>query len=311
MKSNSIVGKDNRDQAAGLRRRVAAGEPAGWDVAGTGRVIMPNPDAIVRVMAVSSGKGGVGKSNVVVNLALAFDRLGKRVLIMDADLGLANVDIIMGLAPKYHIGHVLDGSKQLEEVLVKGPGNVLIMPASSGVQQMTRLTDEQKLVLLEVLDGLETEIDILLIDTGAGISDSVLYFNVAAQEKIVVVTSEPTSITDAYALIKVLYTRHGERHFKILTNNVKDDHGGKNIFVQISKVADHFLDGLSLDYLGNIPSDPNVPRAVIQQRPLLAAFPESPASKAFTNLANRLDKAFPPQFNQGNIQFFWKRLLNV
>jgi len=306
-----MAGEENRDQAAGLRRRLAADNSADWDAAETGRVVMPSLESVVRVMAISSGKGGVGKSNVVVNLAIAFGRLGKRVLIMDADLGLANVDIIMGLSPKYHIGHVLDGSRQLEEVLVRGPANVLVMPASSGVQQLTHLTDEQKLVFLEILDGLEAEIDILLIDTGAGISDSVLYFNVAAQEKIVVVTSEPTSLTDAYALIKVLYTRHGERHFKILTNNVKDDHAGKNIFSQISKVADQFLDGLSLDYLGNIPSDPNVPRAVIQQRPLLEAFPQSPASKAFTNLASRLDKTLPSQFNQGNIQFFWKRLLNV
>jgi flagellar biosynthesis protein FlhG len=306
-----MAGEENRDQAAGLRRHLAADNSADWDSAEMGRVVMPNQASVVRVMAISSGKGGVGKSNVVVNLAIAFGRLGRRVLIMDADLGLANVDIIMGLSPKYHIGHVLDGSKQLEEVLVKGPANILVMPASSGVQQLTHLTDEQKLVFLEILDGLEAEIDILLIDTGAGISDSVLYFNVAAQEKIVVVTSEPTSLTDAYALIKVLYTRHGERHFKILTNNVKDDHAGKNIFTQISKVADQFLDGLSLDYLGNIPSDPNVPRSVIQQRPLLEAFPQSPASKAFTNLASRLDKTLPSQFNQGNIQFFWKRLLNV
>jgi flagellar biosynthesis protein FlhG len=306
-----MAGEENRDQAAGLRRHLAADNSADWDSAEMGRVVMPNQASVVRVMAISSGKGGVGKSNVVVNLAIAFGRLGRRVLIMDADLGLANVDIIMGLSPKYHIGHVLDGSKQLEEVLVKGPANILVMPASSGVQQLTHLTDEQKLIFLEILDGLEAEIDILLIDTGAGISDSVLYFNVAAQEKIVVVTSEPTSLTDAYALIKVLYTRHGERHFKILTNNVKDDHAGKNIFTQISKVADQFLDGLSLDYLGNIPSDPNVPRSVIQQRPLLEAFPQSPASKAFTNLASRLDKTLPSQFNQGNIQFFWKRLLNV
>ncbi|HAA03517.1 MAG TPA: flagellar synthesis regulator FleN [Syntrophobacteraceae bacterium] len=310
MTRNSRTHNDHSDQAAGLRRVADSGSTV-WHAGDVGQVLTPSSDPGVRVMAISSGKGGVGKSSVVVNLAVAFDHMGKRVLIMDADLGLANVDILMGISPKYHIGHILDGSRQLEEVLVKGPGKILVMPASSGVQQLTHLTDEQKLVFLEMLDGLEADIDILLIDTGAGISDTVLYFNIAAQERIVVVTAEPTSLTDAYALIKVLYTRHGERHFKILTNNVKDDHSGKNIFLQISKVADHFLDGLSLDYLGNIPSDPNVARAVIQQKPLLEVFPQSPASKAFANLASRLDKSLPPQFNQGSIQFFWKRLLNV
>ncbi len=265
----------------------------------------------VRVMAVSSGKGGVGKSSVVVNLALALDRLGQRVLILDADLGLANIDILLGLAPKYNISHVLDGSKRLEDVLVRGPGRIRIMPASSGVQELTKLTDEQKLIFLEMLDGLEAEIDILLIDIGAGISDTVLYFNLAAQEKIILVTPEPTSLTDAYALIKVLYTRHDERHFKILTNSVKDESAGKALFAKICRVADHFLDGLSLDYLGAVPYDPAMTKAVVQQKPLLELFPQSPAAKAFTALANRLQKAPPPYLNHGNIQFFWKRLLHV
>lgn len=261
-------------------------------------------------MAVSSGKGGVGKSNMVVNLALAFDRLGQRVLIMDADLGLANIDILLGLTPKYNISHVLDGDKRLDEVLVNGPGRIRIMPASSGVQELTQLTDEQKLIFLEMLDEIESDIDILLIDIGAGISDTVLYFNLAAHEKIVVVTPEPTSLTDAYALIKVLYTRHGERHFRILANSAKDEKEGKAIFAQISKVADHFLDGLSLDYLGTIPRDPYIPKAVVQQRALIEAFPDSPAAKAFMLIASSIFK-IPPSLNHGSIQFFWKRLLNV
>ena len=136
---------------------------------------------------------------------------------MDADLGLANIDVLLGLTPKYNMSHVLSGQKRLEEVLVDGPGRVKIMPASSGVQELTRLTDDQKLLFLELLDGLETDIDVLLIDTGAGISDTVLYFNLAAHERIIVVTPEPTSLTDAYALIKVLYSKHGERHFESLS----------------------------------------------------------------------------------------------
>jgi len=262
------------------------------------------------VIAVSSGKGGVGKSNVVINLAVSFDQLGKRVLVMDADLGLANIDVLLGLTPRHNISHVLDGRKQLKDVLIDGPGSIRIMPASSGVQELTRLTDEQKLIFLEMLDEIESEIDILLIDTSAGISDTVLYFNLAAQEKIVVVTPEPTSLTDAYALIKVLYTKYGERHFKVLTNSVKDENAGKAIFAKISKVADHFLDGISLDYLGSIPHDPSVSRAVIQQKPLVELFPNSPAAKAFMIVAQRIQKSLP-YLNHGTVKFFWKRLLKV
>jgi flagellar biosynthesis protein FlhG len=302
--------RDHIDQARGLRERITTGNGSNWSPSGPLPVAQSQLDSCIRVIAISSGKGGVGKSNVVVNLAVAFDRLGKRVFILDADLSLANIDILLGLAPKYNISHVLDGSKSLREVLVKGPGNIQIMPASSGVQQLTRLTDEQKLYFLEMLDGLESEIDILLIDLAAGVSDSVLYFNMAAQEKIILVTPEPTSLTDAYALIKILYTNHGERHFKILINSVKDEAMGKSIFSKISKVADHFLDGLSLDYLGCIPHDPLIPKAVIQQRALLEAFPQAEASKAFTLLARKLERS-PPQFNHGSIQFFWKQLLQV
>ncbi len=294
------------DQAVGLRKK-------GNGEIEMGHAIPPAIPALqkpVRVMAVSSGKGGVGKSNVVINLSLALDRLGLRALIMDADLGLANIDILLGLTPKYNMSHVLSGQKRLEDVLIDGPGRVKIMPASSGVQELTRLTDEQKLLFLELLEELETDIDVLLIDTGAGISDTVLYFNLAAHERIIVVTPEPTSLTDAYALIKVLYSKHGERHFRILVNSASNEAMGKSIFAKLSKVADHFLDGLSLDYLGTIPHDTSVTKSVLQQRPVLEAFPEAPASKAFLRIAETVRNS-RPNANQGTIQFFWKRLLNV
>lgn len=300
------MGKASIDQAVGLRR-------------GTGQRIRPgnartqppsSNQQPFRVMAITSGKGGVGKSNVTINLAMAFDLLGQRVLIMDADLGLANIDVLLGLSPRYNISHVLSGKKRLDDVLISGPGNIRIMPASSGVQELTHLTDEQKLYFLDMFDGLETDLDILLIDTSAGISDMVLYFNLAAQERIVVVTPEPTSLTDAYALIKVLFTRHGERSFRILANSVRDEKEGKAIFAQISKVADHFLDGISLDYLGSIPFDPAVRQSVLRQRPLMEAFPEAAAARAFTALAKNIQKT-NPSLNHGTIQFFWKRLLNL
>jgi flagellar biosynthesis protein FlhG len=294
------------DQAIGLRKKGDGEVVPTRPVSST----VPSLQKPVRVLAVSSGKGGVGKSNVVINLALAFDRMGLKVLIMDADLGLANIDVLLGLTPKYNLSHVLNGQKTLEEVLINGPGNVRIMPSGSGVQELTRLTDEQKLILLELLEGLETDIDILLIDTSAGISDTVLYFNLAAHEKIVIVTPEPTSLTDAYALIKVLYSKHGERHFRILVNSSTNELSGKAIFAKISKVADHFLDGLSLDYLGTIPHDVFVTKSVLKQRALLELFPDTPAAKAFVQIANHIRKT-PPFTNQGTIQFFWKRLLNV
>ncbi len=294
------------DQALGLRKK--AEKTDRWNTLSNGT--FPLVQHPIRVMSVSSGKGGVGKSNMVINLAMSFAGLGRRVLILDADLGLANIDVLLGLTPRYNISHILGGQKKLKEVLVPGPGNVLVMPASSGVQELTNLSEEQKLLFLEMLDELESEIDILLIDTGAGISDTVLYFNLAAHEKIIVVTPEPTSLTDAYALIKVLYTRHGERHFKVLANSVRDEKMGKSIFAKISKVADHFLDGLSLDYLGSVPHDPNITKAVINQRALMEMFPDSPASRALMSIAGRILKN-PPQLNQGNIQFFWKRLLGV
>ncbi|MCE5334535.1 MAG: MinD/ParA family protein [Desulfobacteraceae bacterium] len=294
------------DQAVGLRKK-GNGELKGSRIVSA---TVPSSQKPVRVIAVGSGKGGVGKSNVVINLAIAFDKLGLRVLIMDADLGLANIDVLLGLAPRYNLSHVLNGQKRLDEVLMNGPGNLKILPASSGVQELTRLTDDQKLLFLELLDGLEADVDVLLVDTSAGISDTVLYFNLAAHERIIVVTPEPTSLTDAYALIKVLYSKHGERHFSVLVNSAPNEAAGKAIFAKISKVADHFLDGLSLDYLGTVPHDVSVTKSVLQQKALMELFPNAPAALAFDRIALAIHKT-PPSINQGTIQFFWKRLLNV
>ncbi len=267
-------------------------------------------DRSVRVISVTSGKGGVGKSNVVVNLAIALDKLGKKVLILDADLGLANVDVLLGLNPKYNISHVLKGEKHISEIIVQGPGNIQIMPASSGIQEMTQLTNEQKILLMDMFESMPMDFDVFLIDTGAGISDMVIYFNVIAGEKIVIFTQEPTSLTDGYALIKVLYQKHGERYFRVLVNNIESEKQAKTIFAQISKVADHFLDGISLDFLGCIPRDQSIPKAVMQQRALMEAYPNSQAAKAFLNVARRLIMTPPPE-EHGTIRLFWKKLLNV
>ena len=174
----------------------------------------------------------MGKTNVVANLAFALTRLGNKVLVWDADLGLANLDILLGLTPRYTIEHLLNRKKSLREILVEGPGGMTILPASSGVLELVDLKEDQKLFLLNELESLAENLDVLLIDTGAGISSNVLYFNMAAEELIVVVTPEPTSITDAYALMKVLSTRYQKRRFAILVNSARTDPEAKEVFPQ-------------------------------------------------------------------------------
>lgn len=268
------------------------------------------PGKPLRTIAVTSGKGGVGKTNLVVNLALALTRLDRKVLVIDADLGLANVDVILGLSPRYTIRDVIQGDKTMEEVVVQGPGGVQILPATSGVSEMSTLGNDEKLMILQELDSFQTDADVVIIDTAAGISDTVLYFNIAAQERLVVATGEPTSLTDAYALIKVLYTQHQERRFRLVVNNVKDAAEAKGVYRKLGAAVDHFLGGVSLDYLGFIPTDPAVNQAVMQQKALLEAFPGSPAAKGIKNLARNL-LAQPVEDTGGNIKFFWRRLVDM
>jgi len=262
-----------------------------------------------KVIAITSGKGGVGKTNVVGNLAIACQRMGKRVLIFDADLGLANIDIIYGINPKNDIEDVIKGKKELSQIIVKGPEGVAIIPASSGVQELAHLTEGQKINLLNEFDILNNMFDIMLIDTGAGISSNVIYFNLAAEERMVVVTPEPTSITDAYALIKVMFYQHGIKDFFLLLNMVKDEKEAKSVYQNLSKVVSRFMGGISLDYVGFIPWDSLLQESVTKREPVVCCYPESPASKGFTNLANHLLRQTDRRPIDGNIKFFWKRLM--
>ena len=262
-----------------------------------------------RVISVTSGKGGVGKTNIVGNLAISLRRLGKKVLVLDGDLGLANIDIIFGLSPSYNIKHVVNGEKSLSEVLVKGPEEIQIIPAGSGVQELVHLTQGQKLNLLNEFDALEEEFDILLIDTGAGISSNVMYFSIAADERIVVATSEPTSITDAYALIKVMYTKHGTNSFKLLVNMVEHEEEARSVFENLSNAIVRFLKGISLEYVGFIPRDGKLEKAVREQSTVITRYPESMASQGFSDLAGRLVAVSSDAAQDGNIRFFWKKLI--
>jgi len=301
------------DQAATLRSMVSGK----GDVGSAGRAGVTVGEKQVRkggssptqVIAVTSGKGGVGKTNVVVNLGYALTRLNKRVVILDADIGLANLDVLLGLTPKYNLQHLLSGECSIAEIVITGPGGMKILPASSGVQELSELNKAQKLCLLSELNSLQDETDVLLIDTSAGISSNVMYFNVAAQEILIVVSPEPTSITDAYAMMKVLFLKYSEHHFKLLVNSVKSAQEAKEVFDNLSLVAQKFLN-LSLDYWGYIPRDEHVVKAVRRQRALVELYPDAPASKCFFELAKVVCEHTPGRGSQGNIRFFWNQILD-
>jgi flagellar biosynthesis protein FlhG len=263
----------------------------------------------IRVISVTSGKGGVGKSNVVSNLAIALSAQGKKVLLIDADLGLGNLDVLLGLSPTYNLNHVMSGEKSVMEILIDGPAGIKIIPAGTGVQELTSLGQHEKLKLLDELDMLEEQFDIIIIDTEAGISENVTYFTVAAQEIFVVVTPEPTSITDAYALIKLLATRYSEHHFKVLVNMAKDSEDALEVFRKLATVAGRFLD-ISLDYLGCVIKDEKVVEAVKRQKAVTILFPDCEASACFDTLAKRVIENKRLSGVKGNIQFFFRRMMD-
>lgn len=261
-----------------------------------------------RMIAITSGKGGVGKTNIVANLGYALCKAGKRVLIFDADLGLGNLDVLLGLAPQYNLSHVIDGEKRLAEIVVDGPGNLKILPASSGVQEMTRLTAYQKMEIFNELNALLCHYDIVLIDTAAGISSDVLYFNVSANEIMVVVTPEPTSITDAYALIKILSVKYKEKYFRLLVNQVKNDQEAEDIRRHLTTVANRFLD-VSIVYFGSVPADEKVRLSVRKQKVVTEWAPMSNAGRHFTRLARTLIDSAPMEQNPGSMPLIWQDIM--
>jgi flagellar biosynthesis protein FlhG len=274
--------------------------------AGLRHIARPRP---VRVIAVTSGKGGVGKTNVSVNLATALAQHGKRVLLLDADLGLANVDVMLGLNPPYNLAHVLSGERTLEEILVDAPGGFKVVPAASGVKSMLELGAREHAGLVQAFSELSAPLDALLIDTAAGLSDGVITYTRAAQEVIVVVCDEPASITDAYALIKVLSRDYGHERFRILANMARSIREGYELFGKIARVTDKFL-SVSLDFLGSIPHDDLLRQAVQKQRAVVEVFPSSRAAQAFKKLVPKVDNWPVPASASGHVEFFVERLVN-
>ena len=266
---------------------------------------MPDP---VRVIAVTSGKGGVGKTNISVNLAASLSLAGQRVMLMDADLGLANVDVLLGLEPHFDLQHVISGEKSLDEIIVQGPLGIHVVPASSGVEKMAELTSVEHASLIAAFSELKQPIDVLIVDTAAGIADGVVSFAKACQEVIVVVCDEPTSLTDAYALIKVLSMRHGIKQFQILANMVKDESQGLNLYEKLLNTTDRFLE-VGLKYLGAVPFDEQLRQSVRAQKPVVEAYPRSPAAKALVRIGEKINRWPLPDQATGYLQFFVERLL--
>ena len=262
----------------------------------------------VKVIAVTGGKGGVGKTNVSVNLSLAMADMGHRTVLMDADLGLANVDVLLGLRPQRTIADVLDGECGLQDVMLSVNDNLRIVPASSGTQEMTALSPHEHAELIHAFNSVADDGDVLVVDTAAGISDSVISFIKAAQEVLVVVCDEPTSITDAYALIKLLNRDYRMTRFRVLANMVRSEQEGRNMFGKLLTVTDRFLD-VTLQYVGSIPYDENVRKAVQRQVAVLQAFPKSKVSLAYKQLANKVN-GWPVQaVPRGHLEFFVERLV--
>lgn len=262
----------------------------------------------VQVIAVTGGKGGVGKSSVAVNLATAMSATGKRVLLLDGDLGLANIDVLLGLSPRNTLAQVLDGSCGLEDVIVTASQGFQVVPAASGVANMANLSAAEHLNIVQAFSSLTSRLDVLIVDTAAGIAHGVLQFAQAAQHVLVVVCDEPASITDAYALIKVLSKQHGVREFHVLANMCHRPGEGSQLFAKLQRVTARFLD-VVLHYDGEVPEDPYVKRAIREQRPVTDAFPGAPAALAFKKLALRADKWPIPSGPRGNLEFFVERLV--
>jgi flagellar biosynthesis protein FlhG len=258
-----------------------------------------------RVMAITSGKGGVGKTNVVAGLAMALAQMGQLVVVLDADFGLANIDILLGLTPTHTLEHVLRGDKVLEEILVEGPMGIKVIPASSGIQELTRLDATSELRLVQGLQRISEAQDWLLIDTAAGIHDSVIKLLMAAQEVILVTTPEPTSLVDAYAMVKVVHLRDPGKPIWLLVNNAQSQDEAEETVIQLQAATQRFL-GRDLQVLGMVPADPYILQAVREQRGVVDIFPHAPASNAFRSIAGLLQKKVPLQ--QDGFASFWKQL---
>ncbi|NMB46791.1 MAG: MinD/ParA family protein [Firmicutes bacterium] len=269
-----------------------------------------------RVIVIASGKGGVGKTNIAVNLGIAWAERGLKVAILDADMGLANVDIVLGINPRYNLSHVINGERTLMEVMVKGPQELGIIAGGSGIAELADIGQYKLERFIDGLSELDESLDILLIDTGAGISRSVLSFALASDETLVVATPDPTSIADAYGLIKVVALRNPQAQVRVIVNMCESQKNGEEVFYKLDSVARRFL-SRELDWAGSIPRDVMVQRAVQEFQPFYIAYPRCKAAVAIGQMADRLLDEGPrtmqhlPSTNAGGISGLFRRVMHL
>jgi len=269
-----------------------------------------NASKPVKVIAVTGGKGGVGKTTISANLAVSFAARGRDVMLLDADLGLANVDVVLGLHTRFHLGHVLRGECELQDAIITAPHGLQIVPAASGITPMANLSATEHAGIIRAFSDLYHRVDILVVDTAAGLHHSVTTFSQAAHHVLVVVCDEPASITDAYALIKVLSREHGVTRFQILANQTRRSGEGPDLFQKIARVCDRFLN-VTLEFAGSVPFDDYLRRAVQRQSAVVDAFPACISSIALKNLASKADKWSVPQGARGHLEFFVERMVGA
>jgi len=260
--------------------------------------MMGNKNKVARVIAVTSGKGGVGKSNTSVNLAIALAAQGRRVILMDADLGLANVEVLLGLSSLHNLEHVIEGEKAIGEILVRGPGGITVVPGSSGLAKIADLTHAGRQNLLGGLYELQAQSDFIVLDTMAGIGRNAVAFALAADEVLLITTPEHPAIVDAYAMLKTLYANQPETVVRLVVNMVTNPALAQAVYTKLSGVSQRYL-GKNLSYLGHLSRDTHVSQAVMQSKPFLMAYPHAPVSQCMNQIAARLLQQQAPDGHNG------------
>ncbi len=260
-----------------------------------------------RVIAVASGKGGVGKTNMSINIAIAYAQLGKKVLVMDADLGLANVNVAMGIIPKYNLYHLIRQKKKMKDIIINTDFGIQIVAGASGFSKIANLSDKERENFIEEIGQMDA-VDVIVIDTSAGVSSNVLDFIAAADDAIIVTTPEPTAITDAYGIIKIIATEIDNMNLgiKLIVNRVKSVTEGKKVSERVINIASQFLN-LKVDYLGYVYDDPQVSQAILKQKPFIIVDPDSKASICIKHIVSRLEKV---EYKEGGgLKRFLNRLV--